>query len=372
MLNQKVTRVFLWLAALALTVPAAPLRACSVPVFRYALEHWAADPYQAVVFHRGPLTATQEALVQEFSTNGWAGRLHANVHLHTIDLDQETAPEALEFWDQLKAPSLPWLVVRYPLGLRLPHNVWSGPLAAPALQRIFDSPARREIARRILDGQSGVWVMLEVGDPEFDLAAANMVESRLAYLMSVLQLPKLEAQDIASGLVSVTQDDLKLEFSLLRLSRKDPAEEVFVQMLLGTEADLHEIDAPMVFPVFGRGRALYALIGAGINSETMDEAAAFLIGKCSCQIKELNPGVDLLLAADWEGSLKKQARPAGELASYADPGEFAPVTVTISGGDDDSDRKAIASSRFSFGFFAAGGFAAVVLLGGILFFVRRR
>ena len=33
--------------------------ACSVPVFRYALERWDASPYALVVFHRGrfrPLT----------------------------------------------------------------------------------------------------------------------------------------------------------------------------------------------------------------------------------------------------------------------------------------------------------------------------
>ena len=30
-------------------------QACSVPVFRYALERFEVDPYEFVVFHRGPL-----------------------------------------------------------------------------------------------------------------------------------------------------------------------------------------------------------------------------------------------------------------------------------------------------------------------------
>ena len=30
-------------------------RACNVPVFRYALERWAADHFEVVIFHRGPL-----------------------------------------------------------------------------------------------------------------------------------------------------------------------------------------------------------------------------------------------------------------------------------------------------------------------------
>ena len=72
-----------------------------------------------------------------------------------------------------------------------------------------------------------------------------------------------------------------------------------------TEDDLlEESGKPMVFPVFGRGRALWAYIGAGITEENIAEAAQFLIGPCSCQIKRQNPGSDLLLTADWEGSLE--------------------------------------------------------------------
>jgi hypothetical protein len=52
----------------------------------------------------------------------------------------------------------------------------------------------------------------------------------------------------------------------------------------------------MVFPVFGRGRALLPLIGPGITSENIADAAGFLTGPCSCQVKELNPGFDLVLA----------------------------------------------------------------------------
>ena len=60
----KPTRSFIgltWLAVLLLA-PAAG-RACNVPVFRYALERWAADAYELVVFHREPLTTNQQALV---------------------------------------------------------------------------------------------------------------------------------------------------------------------------------------------------------------------------------------------------------------------------------------------------------------------
>jgi hypothetical protein len=37
-----------------------------------------------------------------------------------------------------------------------------------------------------------------------------------------------------------------------------------------------------------------------IDVETVLDAADFLIGPCGCGVKRLNPGTDLLLAADWD------------------------------------------------------------------------
>lgn len=45
------------------------------------------------------------------------------------------------------------------------------------------------------------------------------------------------------------------------------------------------------------------LSGKDICAEAIGSAGAFLTGACSCQVKEMNPGVNLLLAADWEALL---------------------------------------------------------------------
>ena len=37
--------------------------ACSVPVFRYALEMWPPDEYEVVLFHQGPLNKEQKQLL---------------------------------------------------------------------------------------------------------------------------------------------------------------------------------------------------------------------------------------------------------------------------------------------------------------------
>lgn len=48
------------------------------------------------------------------------------------------------------------------------------------------------------------------------------------------------------------------------------------------------------------------MIGAGITADNIQEYAEFLVSACSCEIKEQNPGFDLLLAADWDRLLKVQ------------------------------------------------------------------
>ena len=308
----------------SLLVSITPVWACSVPVFRYALEHWPADPYEAVVLHRGPLTPEQAALVRDLGPEGLAGQLHANLAARTVDLDAHPFPE------ESVTGALPRLVVRTPKTARNPTTVWSGEFTAETVGQLLDSPARREIVERLAGGQSAVWVLLESGDRAKDAAAATLLDARLADLAGTLTLPRLDPHDIVNGLVSIAQEDLRLEFSVLRVARGDTAEAPFIGTLLGTERDLRAAREPIAIPVFGRGRALYAFVGAGLKRETIDQAASFLIGKCSCQVKEQNPGADLLLAADWEALVKAQAAAAPDLPTLAELARSAPVTVSIS------------------------------------------
>jgi hypothetical protein len=333
MLYQTRTPRLLLLPLLAAAFSTISVCACSVPVFRYAMEHWRADSYEAIIFHRGALSQAEQRLASDLTRDGKAGKLHANVTLQLIDLDQQPKPDELQFWRQLKTETTPWLVLRYPRAARLPATIWSGPLDQSAVDQVLKSPARQEIARRLGQGQSAVWGLLEIGDRQKDDAAAELLTARLAYLGTVLKLPKLETQDIVNGLVSVGDDGLRLEFSSLRISREDPAERAFIKMLLGVESDLEEIKEPILFPIFGRGRALYAIAGPGINHETIDDAASFVIGRCSCQVKEENPGVDLLLAADWDGTLKSHSKTPQEISASAQAATLAPETVKISGAE---------------------------------------
>src|SRR5690349_17649700 len=63
--------------------------ACSVPVFRYGLEHWKADPYRVLVAHRGGLNAEAQLMVRQL--NDASGR--ANVVVQSADLGHEPDAE---------------------------------------------------------------------------------------------------------------------------------------------------------------------------------------------------------------------------------------------------------------------------------------
>lgn len=273
--------------------------ACSVPVFRYALERWQPSPYRVVVFHRGPLSATGQRLAASLATN----MPPANVTVEFVDVSSPVPPELETCWKQHERSALPLITVHYPIGSAARGETFAGPLDEATVRRVRESPARREIARRILRGDCAVWVLLESGVRSVDDATARRIEARLRHLENVLTLPKVAAEDLAQGLLSVPESQLKVAFSLVRVSRQDPAEQVLVRMLRGSEDDLHEERQPMAFPVFGRGRALFALVGEGIGEEMIDEACSFVIGPCSCVVKEENPGLDLLFAEDWDGGI---------------------------------------------------------------------
>ena len=289
-----------------LAVFAARARACDVPVFRYALECWPASPYEVVVLHRGSLLAAEQEIVERLRHSAGEKVAHPNFKVRLSHLAGQNDASTEQLWDEAGRPELPCMILRYPQDAGIERAAWSGRLTAENAAALLDSPARREIARRILNGDSAVWVLLESGDNKADAAARNLLETHLAHLERTLEL------SAAVGVALPQQTEapetitppLLLLFSIMALSRTSPNESVFIELLLHSEADLVQYASqPIAFPVFGQGRILYALVGSGISEENIGEACRFLVGPCSCEAKALNPGVDLLMLADWDAGL---------------------------------------------------------------------
>jgi hypothetical protein len=263
-----------------------PAQGCPIPVYQYALEHWPAEDY-LLEFYMPAAAQAEEVQALEYAQQLCAkpGKI-ANVALRRL----EEPPAG-------SAPEKACLQLRYPARYRQRPPLWQGALSKANLERIMDSPFRRRLGRALAERTSVVWILLQGGKAQRDAKTKALVQKNLDALIKEVDIP--EQADWGGQMMEI---DANVNFSLLNLSRDDPEEEIFLSMLLGSEADLRSdfLDQPLLFPVFGRGILLYALVADGINRWTLSKAISFLTGSCSCQVKAANPGLDLLLSIDWE------------------------------------------------------------------------
>jgi len=248
----------------------------------------------------------------------------ANLVLNRVNLAAEMPPPLRMLWDAQEHPSSPWLVLMYPRQSGIEKPAWAGPLSQATAGTLLESPVRREIARRLLSGDAVVWLLLESGDKRRDAEAAEIVEVETRKLEQTLALPKPSPLDppINANL------PLKIAFSTVRVARSDPAEGMLVNLLLNCSTNLGRAAEAMLFPVFGRGRAISPAIGNEIRPEAIREMAEFLTGPCSCQVKEMNPGFDLLLSANWSSLSGYQEVSLPEPPPLISMSQFAAAAVS--------------------------------------------
>ena len=316
--------------------------ACDVPVYAYAMDHWPADNYELLIFHRGKLDASRQELVDwlvkitpdtgegpnltvqvidlatadagktptthagETPTRG-AGILPAETNDNGKAAGETPTPPLADesvaaAWKEVSTPTeplLPWVVLRS--SGRSPVAVWSGRLDAAAMHALVDSPQRREIAKRLMAKEAAVWVLLESGQKAADDAAAKILEEQSAKVAADCAQPQEQPTPDPEAEMQPARATLPpVKFSIVRLRRDDAKEAMFVQMLLGADKALAAAKGPIAFPIFGRGRALCGLAGEHLDAKTVAKACEFMVGDCSCQVKAQNPGVDLLMWTDWE------------------------------------------------------------------------
>lgn len=275
--------------------------ACTIPVFRYALDRWETDRFKLTV----PASTSQNAeltdLLRPLRANG------------TANLDIATARDAALTKARLvdsKTSS---------------QDLWSGDLDKAALAAVLDSPGRKQILQRILAGESVVWVIVDTGKPE-EQAEIARIEKRLKFLENVAALPIQDPNDPDSQLGPGPA--LLLKFSTLRLRKDDPAEKLLISMLAGPAGKVDPARDSFAAAVFGRGRVLGAWPLAQLDDTALEEACMFLVGRCSCRLKNENPGWDILLNVDWPKALEAAGARKATAADTAKPVQMKlPETV---------------------------------------------
>ncbi len=280
---------------------ACSLLACQVPVFRYALERWPADRYEFVILHAGELGEPDQTRLKKL---GEANAL-ANFDVRAIDVATTSDDLLSQVWNEHRELGKPVLVILYPRNAReVPDRlVQVLPFTDKTIQHIVDSPVRQQITQKLIEGESAVWIFVPSGNAKEDaVARATLVEQAMLNEKQ-LELPPQEEIESDEAFLAENEIELRIGFSIVTLQRDDPKEQFLLKMLMASEPDLEELDQPMAFPVLGRGRVLYALVGKGIVRDTIGIASRFIVGPCSCQVKEQNPGFDLLLSFDWDDKI---------------------------------------------------------------------
>lgn len=307
------------LLAVLLTVTSVAA-ACNIPVFRYALERWKSDSYKVVVFHDSPLNDKQKSFIKKLNQSATDSGGNANIEIvqHSVGADSGSDAKLSDLWQTFQSDSnakLPYLVVR----TRLPSgevNAWHGSLEKASQSYLIDSPARQAIAKRLLRGDSVVWVMLKSTDKAKNEQTRKLVESANKDMASKVTLPDgigLPGSELFSDV------PLLLQFSLLEIEAGDPKEQFLINLFTGIQPEAYKEGEPLVVPIFGRGRALEVIPGSDLKETLIHDLTIFLSGPCSCQVKDRNPGFDILLSADWDSELFGEDGEKPPAKSVTDP-----------------------------------------------------
>ena len=282
---------------------------CQVPVFRYALERWDAEKYRLVIMHRKPLG--EEAQKQLINLQEQLDRKvpDVNLTLEVVDVTKvdEKARWSLPDFDSMAADH--WMVLVTPKGN---EPVYSEAFTKDSLPRVLSSPARRNWVGEIVKGASVVWVVIPGNDKNEADETRKKLDTILAKAATQITVPEgvLKPEEVNDVEGEIDLEDvlrspipLKIHFPTMLLDRNDPAEAVFVAMLTqGIPAEFRE--KSVIVPVFGRGRMLQPLPASRMTEALILGGCNYLCGACSCQVKDQNPGLDIVVQEDWSKHLQ--------------------------------------------------------------------
>ena len=284
--------------------------ACKVPVFRYALERWNVDRYTMVVMLDGEpdeeVAGAVKRVMDASATDA------ANVEVQVIDIAKLSPQEQWQLEDFDSTVETPHLQVFYPERNGRRKLCWEGAFTSSVVDAWLSSPLRSKVIDQLVAGASAVFVLVEGEDPKINQQVEEMV--RLGVQQAMLEIsipegviPRLGANEYLKQHPEASLDDvlrcdipLKVDFQISRLAFDDQNESALRAMGNGLAASS---SGPWLIPVFGRGRMLDAIDAKDLTAQTVMNACQYMVGECSCTVKTQNPGVDLLMSANWSESL---------------------------------------------------------------------
>jgi len=276
-----------------------------VPVFRYSLQSWDPNLYDVYVFYKGEFNAQGQDLLGTLYGSLEKGM---NWEVSPINVDEQLPAKFKEIHDQAKIRTYPFLVVRYPNATGPGGTAWAGAMTPENINGLANSQAQQTVIKRLLAGDSGVWVLVESNNKNDNDAAFKALQQHISKAQRELKLQDHLIQGDEKYDFDVTVP-LTLKFSAIRVSAKD----VFGELLLGTDELKEYADEghPVAFAVFGRGRVLPGIPTADDIKEgsQIQDACKMLAGPVYDPLKENHGRADLPLAINWNEQIRKKAAP---------------------------------------------------------------
>lgn len=278
------------------------LYACNIPVFRYALERWAPDSVEIIVFHDGRLSAEDSKMVDAIRNQTQSGASAANANVRRYDVASAKDEDLDDLWKRVAAggAATPYVVVRSTASKGAKVNNWHGPLGTFQNTTTLQSPVRRRVSRQLLSGTSVVWLILKSNDEQKNKRLTAQLTKDLKTLSQSVELPDgigLPGSELMADV------PLLMKFEIVEIAPQDKNEQYLIDLLQGLAPESVSDDEPLAVPVFGRGRALEVIAGRDLTTELTRDLTMFLCAACSCQVKEMNPGFDLLMSTNWTTQL---------------------------------------------------------------------
>jgi hypothetical protein len=278
-----------------------PLSACNIPVFRYALERWKPDSCRLLIFHETQLASQDASMVRSIQLESADTQGSTNYTMELVDLRNEMKGDHAFLWNSVKANAqgkMPYATLQCKISQDKTLTQWHGSLSDLSKKGLFADKTTIAITKRLLSGDAIVWVMVPGTDSAKNEATRELLRSTLPVMEKKIKLPEgigLPGSELYSEV------PLLVKFSMMELDVNKPDDQSLIPLFRGIRSDRPE--SPLVIPVFGKARALEVVPGETLDEGLIEDLTMFLCGACSCQVKERNPGFDLMVTVNWNREL---------------------------------------------------------------------
>lgn len=205
--------------ALAVCVLSTVAIACNIPVFRYASSvgnlMLARFSYSAMPRSIPNKTRAFSQLVAQSQER------RSNLSLTISQVGTDKRPQSVELWEtirKLPAVKLPYVVVHTSVNDKQAVNSWHGELAKFKAEHLLESP-RRELSKRLLKGDSVVWVVLKSPKQDRNEQLVKLLSAELKKLAK--DTPFLEGLGLP-GSELYAELPLLMQFTVLEIDPADP------------------------------------------------------------------------------------------------------------------------------------------------------